>query len=86
MKPERLPKGIYFEAARGRFRVRLYKRSTAVYLSYHSTLDEAVAALTEARRAVARMRVPQSCPLTFTQDLSSLDQHVKALLGGLHGA
>lgn len=79
----RLPKGIYYEESRGRYRVRLYKRSKAVYLSYHPTLEEAVAALTQARQAVKQMRTPEPAPLTIMRDLTSIDSQLQALLGGL---
>lgn len=82
MNPWRLPRGIYFERARGRYRVRLYRRSKAVYLSYHPTLEEAVAALAQARAAIKRMG-PDPTPLTIMQDLTSLDRQIQALIGGL---
>lgn len=50
-----LPRGIYYEHARQRYRVRLYKRGQPVYLSYHPTLEQAIDALSAAREAVDKM-------------------------------
>jgi hypothetical protein len=77
----RLPRGIYYEESRGRYRVRLYKRSRAVYLSYHTTLEEATVALAQARQAVKQMRVPEAQPLTIMNDLTSVDSQFAALCG-----
>lgn len=40
-----LPKGIFYETARKRFRVRLYKFGRVVYQTYHRYLAEALASL-----------------------------------------
>jgi hypothetical protein len=40
--PKILPKGIFFEAARQRWRVRVYKQGLVIYLSYHKTLEDAL--------------------------------------------
>lgn len=37
-----LPKGIYFEDDRQRWRVRLYKEGAVVHLSYHRSLEDAM--------------------------------------------
>ena len=45
---EYLPLGIYYEPARGRYRVRLYKFSKVTHCTYHTSLKEAKAALAAA--------------------------------------
>ena len=45
---EPLPRGIFYERERKRFRVRLYRRSHVVWRSYHFQLDEALKALSSA--------------------------------------
>ena len=50
---EPLPKGIYFEVERGRYRVRLYRRSNVIWRTYHFTLEEALEALSAALEAQA---------------------------------
>ena len=47
------PKGIWYESARKRYRVRLYKGSETVFLDYFPTLDKAKKALIKARRVQA---------------------------------
>lgn len=37
-----LPKGLFFDPKRNRYRVRLYRGAEIVHLSYHKTLDEAL--------------------------------------------
>lgn len=44
-----LPPGVWYEAARSRYRVRLYAHDTCIWLSYHSTVDEAVSAWRQAK-------------------------------------
>lgn len=46
-----LPRGIYFEQERKRYRVRLYRRSHVVWRSYHFNLCEAIEALSSALEA-----------------------------------
>lgn len=46
-----LPKGIYYETARRRYRVRLYQCRAVVWHTYHTTLDEAQSALPLAQAA-----------------------------------
>ena len=50
---EELPRGIYFEQERSRYRVRLYRRSHVVWRSYHFHLDDALEALSSALEAQA---------------------------------
>lgn len=42
--------GLWYEAARKRWRVRLYKKRHLYHLSYHSDYHEALSALYDARR------------------------------------
>lgn len=79
MARERLPRGIYYEELRGRYRVRLYKRHRMVYLSYHATLEEAVQAHAIAREAVKHMRVPEPTPAEFTGEMTTLGTQIAAL-------
>ena len=37
-----LPRGIFFEKKRNRFRVRLYKKGVVIHRSYHHSLKEAL--------------------------------------------
>lgn len=46
-----LPRGIWFEPERHRFRVRLYRRSHVIWLTYHTSLDEAIETLNSALEA-----------------------------------
>ena len=39
---ESLPKGIYHEVKRSRYRVRLYQGKQIIHCSYHKTLDDAL--------------------------------------------
>jgi len=41
----KLPLGIYYEPARERYRVRVYKFNKVTHCSYHKDLGEAMAAL-----------------------------------------
>jgi hypothetical protein len=45
-----LPPGIWYEEGRGRFRVRVYKGTTVIHLSYHEDYDEALSAWHDAHR------------------------------------
>ncbi len=42
---DNLPKGIWYEAQRQRYRVRIYRKDVVQHLSYHETLEEAIEAL-----------------------------------------
>lgn len=53
-----LPKGIYFEKQRNRYRVRLYKYRHVVWRSYHNTLHEALNAWAKAVSAQAIYEIP----------------------------
>lgn len=45
-----LPRGIYYEAKRRRYRVRLYYGQRILWRSYHTTLEAAVEQLENAKR------------------------------------
>jgi hypothetical protein len=45
---EALPRGVWFETERQRFRVRMYRRSQVIWLTYHLTLEEALDAHAQA--------------------------------------
>lgn len=62
-----LPKGIWFEAKRQRYRVRVYRRSRVIHRSYHKSLDEAKAALREARKHRTDIRANEG-PVSSVQD------------------
>jgi hypothetical protein len=53
---EELPRGIYFEEERCRYRVRLYRRSHVVWRTYHFHLEDALEALSSALEAQAAWR------------------------------
>lgn len=40
-----LPKGLFYEEGRGRFRVRLYHEKRVFHLSYHYSYEEAITTL-----------------------------------------
>lgn len=48
-----LPKGLFYEEGRKRFRVRLYHEKRVFHLSYHYSYEEAIATL-EAAKNVKR--------------------------------
>jgi hypothetical protein len=58
------PKGIFFETARQRWRVRLYKQGDVVHLSYHRSIEDALenwlVAKTIQQHAVRRTFVPST--------------------------
>ena len=65
-QPPRLPRGIFFEATRNRYRVRLYYGSCVIWRSYHDNVTAALAALQQARahrRSHVRRRPPPTPPL-----------------------
>ena len=43
-----LPRGIWYEESRRRYRVRLYHRQQVIWLTYHVTLDDALSARDQA--------------------------------------
>lgn len=51
-----LPPGIWYEAERDRFRVRVYKGTHVFHLSYHDDLDDALSAWHKAHSEKAMIR------------------------------
>lgn len=74
---DRLPRGIYYEARRQRYRVRIYKNNQVVYRSYHTLLEDALAALSQARAVQAAYHEP-----TATYDLTGADGQLSAFRTG----
>lgn len=72
-----LPKGIYFEADRNRFRVRLYLQQQVVHRSYHRDLRDAIDALRRARDEREELRSRRQMR---RRDLSSIESQVAALI------
>ena len=64
-----LPPGIWYEPARKRYRVRLYRKSVVFHRSYHKTLTEAKraynTALAEVRMARRRFTPVEELLRTF---------------------
>lgn len=56
MNEKKKERGIWFEAARNRYRVRLYRRGRIVHLSYHADAESAAKAYEEAKAEVERIR------------------------------
>ena len=57
--PQKLPKGIWYEAGRQRYRVRLYRNNTKYPGGYYRTLDEALVAREELKtklEAIPKLR------------------------------
>lgn len=52
---ERLPKGLWYEAPKRRYRVRRYHNKVTYLKGYFRTLDEAVAALDELNADLAKI-------------------------------
>ncbi len=53
-------KGIYFETARNRWRVRLYRGNLICHLSYHDTQEDAERAYEDAKKVQAVPAPPAS--------------------------
>lgn len=51
-----LPPGIWYEAERDRYRVRVYKGTTVIHLSYHADYTDALSAWHEAHRTKCVVR------------------------------
>jgi len=77
-----LPRGIYYEVKRKRYRVRLYIGTNVVYRSYHKSLhgeDGAMAAWTKAVKGRPNFTIP--VPLD-EQQLTSIEDQIKAMCKG----
>jgi len=53
-----LPRGIYYEPSRERYRVRIYKHNTVIHCSYHKALDDAILALDKAQAERVKFELP----------------------------
>ena len=71
---EELPRGIYFEEERCRYRVRLYRRSHVVWRTYHFHLEDALEALSSALEAQAAWR-----PQDQTKKVRPIPQNIMDL-------
>lgn len=74
-----LPRGLWYEAPRKRWRVRLYKKRHLCHLSYHASYEEAIEALSAARRNRPKAELPAN---PFAQQAPT----TKNLLAGLRQA
>lgn len=52
----KLPRGIFYDTKRKRYRVRIHIKSKVVYLSYHKTPEDALKAYHEARAKRKELR------------------------------
>lgn len=52
------PRGLWYEAKRNRWRVRLYKQRHLCHLSYHSSYADAVETLHQAKRNRPKVELP----------------------------
>jgi hypothetical protein len=62
----RLPKGVFFEEERQRWRVRLYKEADVMHLSYHRTLEDALETWLVAKARQKHSRRQHIIPETHT--------------------
>lgn len=62
-----LPKGIWYDAPRKRWRVRLYEGKEIRHLSYHRSLDEAIQAYNVAKNVFSEQAL--SCAQTLLTEL-----------------
>jgi len=72
---DNLPPGIWYEADRRRYRVRIYSGTTPIHLSYHISLEEAIVAWREAQIKRHSLLIYPSTQLTSERD------QLMALLG-----
>lgn len=63
-----LPNGLYYEKARRRYRVRLYKNGEVIHRSYHRCYNRAVDTLCKAREAAERFVPTATKPKAPTLD------------------
>lgn len=79
MATSSLPKGIYFEAARSRYRVRLW-RNKRMYISYHATLLEAEQAHAALKALIVRVpKRPRSDAAQAPVPVTSMRGLIKAV-------
>jgi len=74
----KLPRGVYYEARRKRYRVRLYKGNRVVHRSYHKTAEDAVQTWTKARGTQQTVVVPR--PEHY--DLADPEGQISAIRSG----
>lgn len=72
--PEKLPKGIYFERERQRFRVRLYLDQTVIWRTYHRRFEAAAHALEEAKlkRQIMKQLLKREAPKSLADLVGDL--------------
>lgn len=70
------PTGLWYEAGRRRWRVRLYKDNRVIHLSYHRKEEDALAALAAAQALQQTIVVPKAT------SLNSIDEQLEALRNG----
>lgn len=70
---QQLPPGIWFETARGRYRVRLFRQTVCVWRSYHKNLDDALRVYDAARTAQLTWRPPAARPVRAVIPQTVLD-------------
>lgn len=68
-------RGIWYEAQRERYRVRLYKGDRMIHLSYHRTKSEALAEYYAVKNKAATTQ--------HAYNLNTLEQQLQALSAGL---
>ena len=73
-----IPKGIYYEQSKKRWRVRLYKAGRVVYLGYFKEYPQAVEALRDAKKS------QRLAPRTKTDELNLNTDDSKNLLTALN--
>ena len=49
MLPNRLPRGVWYDAERERYRCRVYRDNSVIHLSYHDSAPEAIDTLTRVK-------------------------------------
>lgn len=66
--PEKLPRGLWYDGERDRWRVRVYRRNRPIHVSYHKTYVEAVIALAQAKERQHWMRRCDNRPISTVAD------------------
>jgi len=70
----KLPRGLWKDPLRDRYRVRIYRRNRVIHLSYHHTLAEALEAHRNARKQRARIRKHEGPIAGVTRCISALNE------------
>ena len=75
-----LPQGVWFEAERNRYRVRLYKHKRVGFRAYFPTLEQALAAYEQKRHELDNQPPPEIRTEIYQTDLGgiigSVFQHI----------